>query len=442
MEQSTSRAVVLIVCTAIIAGTVGVSVSGAMAQGGAVDPVQAEKPELVAAYERLVAQLQRGTSAPKPGDALLEPFPEDSADIIAGYDRLFTSVRRKVTVLETNAGDVLRKGPNEWTAEERRSVLGFVGANQDLIRDIRRMADRGGPVHPLDFSKGFEMLLPHLSELRGCARVLRADAVLKRSKGNYAEAVDDIIAGMKLADVLTLDPVTISQLVRIAIYGVMYDAAQIAFDGDDLSPDLTRRLMAHLAQADRREAFAGALAGELYMTRKTFSALRSGDRSGIPESMQFGSPSEMDEQTLVDTMSRLVSAARLPYYEAAPDLDELQRDVAGLPTSMAYTRQLVPALTRSSQAQARHEATLDLMQLGILVEQHKARTGSYPKSLDAIASELGGSVPVDPFIGKPYHYQPSDTGFLLYSVGQNLSDDGGKHDWRDGDWVWRGATRR
>ena len=139
MEKSMSR---IVAFAAIVAGTVGVSVSAAMAQGGAADTVQAEKPELVAAYERLVAQLQRGTSAPEPGPASLDPLPEDSAEIIAGYDRLFARVRRKVTILETNAGDVLRKGPNEWTAEERRSVLGFAGANQDLIRDIRQMADR------------------------------------------------------------------------------------------------------------------------------------------------------------------------------------------------------------------------------------------------------------------------------------------------------------
>ena len=55
---------------------------------------------------------------------------------------------------------------------------------------------------------------------------------------------------------------------------------------------------------------------------------------------------------------------------------------------------------------------------------------------------LGRSPPIDPFTGKPYRYDPSDEGFLLYSAGQNLTDDGGmQHDnWREGDLVWRGQT--
>jgi hypothetical protein len=81
---------------------------------------------------------------------------------------------------------------------------------------------------------------------------------------------------------------------------------------------------------------------------------------------------------------------------------------------------------------------LDLMQMGILVEQHRARTGSYPESLDAIAPELGGSLPADPFTGEAYQYQPSDDGFLLYSVGMNRIDDGGRHEFGSGDIVWRG----
>ena len=37
-------------------------------------------------------------------------------------------------------------------------------------------------------------------------------------------------------------------------------------------------------------------------------------------------------------------------------------------------------------------------------------------------------MPVDPFTGEPYHYRTTDDGFLLYSVGQNLTDDNGRHD--------------
>jgi len=102
---------------------------------------------------------------------------------------------------------------------------------------------------------------------------------------------------------------------------------------------------------------------------------------------------------------------------------------------------LLPALTRAIEAQARVEAEIDLMQIGISVEQYHASTGNYPATLDAISSSLGGSVPVDPFTGEAYHYQLSGGSFLLYSVGSNLTDENGMFDFRKGDIVWRGVPK-
>jgi hypothetical protein len=102
---------------------------------------------------------------------------------------------------------------------------------------------------------------------------------------------------------------------------------------------------------------------------------------------------------------------------------------------------MIPSYTRSIESQAHFEAALDLMRIGISVEQYRASTGSYPATLDAIASSIGGTVPVDPFTGQPYRYQPSSASFLLYSVGPNLTDDGGTVDRRAGDIVWRGQEK-
>ena len=82
------------------------------------------------------------------------------------------------------------------------------------------------------------------------------------------------------------------------------------------------------------------------------------------------------------------------------------------------------------------------MQLGILVEQYRTREGYYPDTLDDIASNLGGSVPVDPFSGKKYRYRPLGSVLVLYSIGENRLDDGGTHEYRKGDIVWRGEEKR
>ena len=149
----------------------------------------------------------------------------------------------------------------------------------------------------------------------------------------------------------------------------------------------------------------------------------------------------MDQRDYAEIMSSLADAARLPYYEAKPLLDRLADDVENLPRTRLLSRIIVPGLTNVALSQARHEAQLDLLQVGIALEQYHSRNGEYPPTLETIAPDLGGTVPVDPHTGEPYHYTPQGETFLLYSVGFNLVDDGGQLHLRDGDIVWRGEQK-
>jgi hypothetical protein len=439
MPRSVKHVLITLVGVTVLAGATSLVTGG---QEPAAKLAPPEKPASIEAYERLVAELEGRPMDPLAG-AVYKPFPEDAKDIVEGYDRLFKRLHL-ADVFEVDEGVLLSEAPHKWTEGDKAKIAKFLDANQDLLSEIRQMAQRGAPVYPLDFSKGYEMLLPHLSRTRQCARMLRASAVVNGMNGDYVGAVEDIIAGMKLGDALAREPMILSQLVRIAIYGVMSSAVENSFDGSDLSPELTRRLVTHLAQADRRDDFAEMFAGEIYCRLKAFAALRAGERSGLPAESDFGPPEEADERAYVEIMTRLAAAARLPYYEVASEISQIQSDVDNLPQNLVYSRQLPPGLIRLSEAQARHEAVIDLMQIGILVEQYKAREGHYPDTLDAIASSLGSPVPVDPFSGKGYRYRPLGSTFLLYSIGRNRLDDGGTHyrHYMKGDIVWRGEQKK
>ena len=443
MRKSVKDVVIALVVVTAMAGAPLLDAGG---QEPAAKLAQPEKPASIEAYERLVAELE-GRPIEEPAQPIFKPFPEDAKDIVGGYDRLFKGMQPPVDAFAIETGDLLSRGPHEWTDWDKARIGKFLEAHQDLLREMRRMAERGAPVYPLDFSKAYGMDRPHLARVRKCARVLRASAVVNGMNGNYAEAAADVIAGMRIADALAREPILISQLVRITIYVlIMNDAVQKSFEGGDLSPELTQRLMAHLAQADHREEFAESLAGERYLFGRkalsTYSMRRSGAWSGFLGASDLGPLQEVDEQAYDEIMNRIASAARLPYYEAARELSQIQNDIESLPRTLAYSRHLLPFLARTCEAQARHESVVDLMQLGILVEQYRAREGWYPRRLDDIGPHLGGSLPVDPFSGERYHYRPLGETFLLYSIGENRRDDGGTHDYRKGDIVWRGEARK
>ena len=418
------------------------------------------KSEAVRLYEDLAAHM--GTTPPDPPAPDDQRDPTDAAshsatdlaaavETIARYQQLFA--RRDQTLEDNARWDNLH--PSQWSEQERQAAEAFLSAHEALIREIRELAERGGPVYPLDFSAGFAMLLPHLSKLRDCARLLHADALFRAGSGDYATAIEDIMAGLKLGAAVAGEPILISQLVRIAMVTIASDGLQLAFEPGDLPPDAARDLMRLLAQSDHRDAFAASFAGEQTFGLQAFEDfLRDGGGWAMGDASPlaglgarlYASPVarpwfNMDEAAYAEVMDQFHDAVKLPFYEAKPLLDQIEQDVEDLPLTRVLSRTLLPALARSCLSQARLEATLDLTQMGIALEQYHGVHGEYPADLRAIAPQLGGVVPVDPFTGQAYHYLPSGGTFLLYSIGMDLEDDGGTHDLRDGDMVWRGSKQ-
>lgn len=69
-----------------------------------------------------------------------------------------------------------------------------------------------------------------------------------------------------------------------------------------------------------------------------------------------------------------------------------------------------------------------LIGVALALVVHKAEVGEYPDSLDALSPAYLREVPDDPFAGGPPRYRREGDGFVLYSIGRNCVDDGGKDD--------------
>jgi len=61
----------------------------------------------------------------------------------------------------------------------------------------------------------------------------------------------------------------------------------------------------------------------------------------------------------------------------------------------------------------------------LALQAYKARHGAYPASVEELKTKLGWKLPKDPFSEKDFVYRRRDKGFILYSVGPDMKDDGG-----------------
>ncbi len=69
---------------------------------------------------------------------------------------------------------------------------------------------------------------------------------------------------------------------------------------------------------------------------------------------------------------------------------------------------------------------LDLVQVALALAAYHADHGTYPAKLVELAPRYIAEVPNDAFTGSDLHYRTELTGYLLYSVGPNGTDDGGR----------------
>ena len=96
------------------------------------------------------------------------------------------------------------------------------------------------------------------------------------------------------------------------------------------------------------------------------------------------------------------------------------------------------------------QCATDQARLACSLERFRIAHGAYPRTLEELVPDYLASVPRDVLNNQPYLYVPDgQSAFVLYSIGQNQTDDGGtvyrpsdgtrrsfESKLRHGDWVW------
>jgi len=144
---------------------------------------------------------------------------------------------------------------------------------------------------------------------------------------------------------------------------------------------------------------------------------------------------------LVDTNSRVISPEKLQRAN-----DAIRAETKHYSPYKVQALMLFPAISATTRKIATSQASIDLARVACALERYRLAHGEYPETLDALAPQFIEKLPHDIIGGQPLHYgRKADGQFVLYSVGWNETDDGGKVALRknggidrdNGDWVWQ-----
>lgn len=325
--------------------------------------------------------------------------------------------------------------PKAW-----QDVGDAVKATAPLFADIERAASMPKCRFPQNWSSMAPMPVPQWAGSRRLARICRARAVLSARRGDMSDAVRMVELQFRISESLYDEPLILGFLVRGATAAV---ASQTLRDISAYGrlPELDAEDLYHLlAQIDPNKGYARSLRGERAFYLRTWDSMVAYTSGGSASGRTAGGILMYpDRAVYLSAVQNEISRVDMSYRDAKSKglLDPGKR----LPMYAFTTKIVLPTYTGGKCVRDLLIAEIRGSQAFLAAIAYADRCGAYPQSLAEAQTKLGWKLKDDPFSGKPFIYKRKGGGFLLYSIGEDLVDNGGTHgkSYREPDIVWEMA---
>ncbi|MEZ6192906.1 MAG: hypothetical protein R3C45_16660 [Phycisphaerales bacterium] len=309
------------------------------------------------------------------------------------------------------------------------------------------------------------VLLPHLGPMRNLAKLLAADAERAAMVGDGDTALADALAIQRIAQHANEHPLLIDGLVCLSIRKLGYRTVQrVLISHPDLWHDSQLRDLAHAIAAQNVSLEAWFNTERLWFydfLQRTYTDDGAGGgqitKQGIEDLKTYGSPEDPfgltpssplviaglpaasvivaprgEMKRMYDNlMDQATLDGQKPLWQRgdSPDLDERVEAIASSNfTRMRYLPIVLymPALSSVSKTVEYDLGTREGVMIGIALTLYRRQHGDWPATLDVLAPTYLPTVPVDRLTGKALCYVVTDDGPVVYSVGVDGDDDGGR----------------
>jgi hypothetical protein len=319
-------------------------------------------------------------------------------------------------------------------APARQTAERFLADNQQTLSLLHEAASIECCRYPDDFAKDSDPKASGPAAMRAAVQLLGLEALIASENKDTDKFFDSVRASLALARSID-GPLMIHRLIHISARGYTYRSIERAINRIPLTDAQLQRLSAWIKASDSSEGFKRVLLAEQCRALHTFTAPlpdvsnRLGEeQKGLLQLLAFSRMLGLncrDALSYIGLMQESIDALELPDPDRLEAFEAVQEAVRSGKRGGAATRLLWPALARSLQINIRCLAHVRVTQAGLAVERYRLAEGRLPQSLANLVPAYLEAVPVDPFNGQEMGYRVRKTGFVVYSVGEDLSNDGG-----------------
>lgn len=293
----------------------------------------------------------------------------------------------------------------------------------------------------VNWKDGSGALFPYLIYIKQQVRVLCTKALLDARDGKMDDALHNIELAFRVEELLKNEQLLVGQATRWTCIRTAVQGLRDITTYGKISADQGNKLSELLSKIDLRTGLVKGLKGNRTMLLWELDEIRKDPQrlfqmlpnekqpSGIVAKVAYFVKRPLiylDEIFLLDAYASYIDAGQRPSREIRKDAK--YSDTGKFPWYAQLSPMFMPTFGFIAVGCDANKAEIEGSRIYLALQVYKAKFGTYPASLKDLQSKLGYNLPKDPLSGKDFIYHREPNGYLLYSIGRNLKDDGGVKD--------------
>lgn len=285
----------------------------------------------------------------------------------------------------------------------------------------------------------YSTLLPHLSPVRQAGKLLHLAAVLALVDDDLAAARDAVILQFRLARTLHDEPILASRFVQIRVTDLAIDGLELILASAEPDHQSLEAIRVEVEDRLKSDTLRWALLGERALFVGVCEELAAGNttwRDLQAISSQTGPPvaSALGIPAFLVRRNQIRGTAMYTWLiDAAEESDALSKaasrvnaEARNLPSTQLIAKVFVRDCHSTVGSHFRTIARLHCARVALAAERFRLSVGRLPETPDELIPGFLDAIPDDPFDDNPLRWAPTAEGVVIYSIGENRSDEGGK----------------
>lgn len=340
--------------------------------------------------------------------------------------------------------DYERWDPGVWDASEYPELAAYLNAVEPHLAAVERACSLKYYCEPFpdDIPTLYELRLPLLSLMRDVSRSLFARAWLKQDR-QAAAILNAARISLRMADHAEQQPWVISGLVGLAIRALTYDTVLAALDKRVIADSEIQGVYEVMKSRDPGPInLRTVVVANHGVALDAMQSVCSNGNVNLDKWTGLGGSKVFDPKEAYQSLSRKFETdlefAEMPLNSETLRMARAHYDQnEKLYREKEYFRVTSLNVVRPLELTIRTESYRRGTMIALALYAHHAKHGEWPKRLKDLDKDLGlqgyRSYGKDPFTGKLFRYKLVDGKPLLYSIGADDKDDGGRHDTKWGE---------